>query len=38
MSPKNEILQSLSIADSLLEQLTLSKNGKELSEKIKINS
>ena len=29
-------MQSLSIADSLLEQLTLSKNGKELSERLKL--
>ena len=34
--PKNEILQSLLIADSLLEQLTVSKNGKELSERLKL--
>ena len=34
--PKNEILQSLTIADSLLEQLVVSKNGRELSEQLKL--
>lgn len=34
--PRNEILQSLSIADSLLEQLPVSKNSKELSEWLKL--
>lgn len=33
--PKNEILQSLTIADSLLNQLTLSKSNKEISESLK---
>ncbi len=34
--PKNEILQSLKIADSLLERLTVSKNAQELSERLKL--
>ena len=34
--PKNEILQSLTIADSLLEQLVVTKNGRELSEQLKL--
>ena len=34
--PKNEILQSLFIADSLLEKLTIPKNGKDLSERLKL--
>jgi len=34
--PKNEILQSLTIADSLLEQLAVSKNSKEISEGLKL--
>lgn len=34
--PKNEILQSLTIADSLLEQLAISKNNKEISEGLKL--
>lgn len=34
--PQNEILQSLTIGDSLLELLPLSGNGRELSEKLKL--
>ncbi len=34
--PKKEILQSLTIADSLLELLPISGNGRELSEKLKL--
>ena len=34
--PKNEILQSLTIADSLLEKLTITKNNRELSERLKL--
>ena len=34
--PKNEILQSLTIADSLLEKLAITNNSRELSEKLKL--
>jgi len=34
--PRNEILQSLTIADSLLEQLTVTGNGAALAEKLKL--
>ena len=36
MNPNKEILQSLTIADSLLEQLSITSNGSELSEDLKL--